>query len=116
MVKCCAGAHFPRKIRFFHHVVGLAAPRLLCAESFFAVGEKNGAAFIWQGFCFAAGETGEKKDWRVFRQKYVCSLHFTCLLVVILMEFASNGVAWRAKNDLRPLFERRDVALFKQDT
>ena len=86
-------------------MVGLAAPRLLCAESFFAVGEKNGAAFIWQGLRLAC-----------FSPKYVCSLHFTCLLVVILMEFASNGVAWRAKNDLRPLFERRDVALIKQDT
>ena len=32
------------------------------------------------------------------------------------VEFASNGVIWCAKNMLLPLFERRDVALRKQDT
>ena len=46
MVKCCAGAHFPRTT---------ATPRVLCASPFFAVSKRGGKCVVFRGVCFAAG-------------------------------------------------------------
>ena len=46
-------------------MVRLAAPRLLCAAPFSAIGEKNCAAFFLGGGLF---RRRRQKFWRVFRQ------------------------------------------------